>query len=158
VSVTRWSLMKIARAAKSMASAANFITGSPRAARSWRRIAEWARATTGDSVIRIQALKIDLAARNVFLEDERLTLTPKEYRLLQVLAQHSGNVVTHQYLLREVWGNEHIDDTHYLRIFVRKLRRKIEADPTQPRILLTELGVGYRLVSPDPAPAAAVTH
>ena len=75
-----------------------------------------------------------------------MTLTPKEYRLLQILAQHSGNVVTHQFLLREVWGNEHIDDTHYLRIFVRKLRRKIEADPTQPRILLTELGVGYRLV------------
>jgi two-component system KDP operon response regulator KdpE len=63
-------------------------------------------------------------------------------------------VVTHQFLLREVWGNDHIDDTHYLRIFVRKLRRKIEADPTQPSILLTELGVGYRLVSAD-EPAAA---
>jgi two-component system KDP operon response regulator KdpE len=61
-------------------------------------------------------------------------------------------VVTHQFLLREVWGNEHIDDTHYLRIFVRKLRRKIEADPTQPQILLTELGVGYRLASNDQAP------
>ena len=85
----------------------------------------------------------------MFINDRRVTLTPKEYRLLQILAQHSGNVVTHQFLLREVWGNEHIDDTHYLRIFVRKLRRKIEADPTQPRILLTELGVGYRLVSAD---------
>jgi two-component system, OmpR family, KDP operon response regulator KdpE len=85
----------------------------------------------------------------VFVNDARLTLTPKEYRLLQTLAQHSGNVVTHQFLLREVWGDEHVEDTHYLRIFVRKLRRKIEADPTQPHILLTELGVGYRLVSAD---------
>jgi two-component system KDP operon response regulator KdpE len=67
-----------------------------------------------------------------FIDDRRVTLTPKEYRLLQILVQHSGNVVTHQFLLREVWGNEPIDDTHYLRIFVRKLRRKIEADPTQP--------------------------
>ena len=72
-------------------------------------------------------------------------MTPKEYRLLHVLAQHAGNVVTHQHLLKEVWGQPHMDDTHYLRIFVRKLRQKIEADPNRPRILLTELGVGYRL-------------
>ena len=76
---------------------------------------------------------------------------------MQTLAQHSGNVVTHQFLLREVWGDEHVDDTHYLRIFVRKLRRKIETDPTQPHILLTELGVGYRLVSAD-APASPDTR
>ena len=93
---------------------------------------------------------MNYTARAVFIDDRRVTLTPKECRLLQILTQHSGNVVTHQFLLREVWGNEHIDDTHYLRIFVRKLRRKIEADPTQPRILLTELGVGYRLVAADP--------
>ena len=108
-----------------------------------------ARATTGDSVIRIDRLKIDLAARNVFLEDERLTLTPKEYRLLQILAQYPGNVVTHQELLKEIWGLPHINDTHYLRIVVRKLRQKIESDPNQPRILLTELGVGYRLAPPN---------
>ena len=65
--------------------------------------------------------------------------------MLQVLAQHAGNVVTHQHLLREVWGIRHVRDAHYLRIFVRKLRHKIEQDPTQPRILVTELGVGYRL-------------
>ena len=83
-------------------------------------------------------------------------LTPKEYRLLQLLAQHAGNVVTHQFLLKEVWGSPHLHDTHYLRIFVRKLRQKIEIDPTQPRILLTELGVGYRLVVPEGGdPAAA---
>jgi two-component system, OmpR family, KDP operon response regulator KdpE len=116
------------------------------------------RTARGEPVVRFGPLSIDFTARAVFINDQRLTLTPKEYRLLQILAQHSGNVVTHQFLLREVWGNEHIDDTHYLRIFVRKLRRKIEADPTQPHILLTELGVGYRLVSADSqAPAAAPT-
>jgi two-component system KDP operon response regulator KdpE len=111
------------------------------------------RVARGEPVIKFGPLAVDFAARAVSVNDQRLTLTPKEYRLLQILAQHSGNVVTHQFLLREIWGNEHVDDTHYLRIFVRKLRRKIEADPTQPRILLTELGVGYRLVAPDPAPA-----
>jgi two-component system KDP operon response regulator KdpE len=115
-----------------------------------------ARATTGDSVIRIDHLKIDLAARNVFVGDERLTLTPKEYRLLQILAQYPGNVVTHQELLKEIWGLPHINDTHYLRIVVRKLRQKIESEPNHPRILLTELGVGYRLAPPnDPSEAPA---
>jgi two-component system KDP operon response regulator KdpE len=111
------------------------------------------RAARGEPVIKFGPLSIDFTARAVSISGQRLMLTPKEYRLLQILAQHSGNVVTHQFLLREIWGNEHVDDTHYLRIFVRKLRRKIEADPTQPRILLTELGVGYRLIAPDPAPA-----
>jgi two-component system KDP operon response regulator KdpE len=115
------------------------------------------RTARGEPVVRFGPLSIDFTARAVFIGDQRLTLTPKEYRLLQILAQHSGNVVTHQFLLREVWGNEHIDDTHYLRIFVRKLRRKIEADPTQPRILLTELGVGYRLVSADSQVPASAT-
>jgi len=113
------------------------------------------RASRGEPVVKFGPLSIDFAARAVFINEQRVTLTPKEYRLLQMLAQHSGNVVTHQYLLREVWGNEHLDDTHYLRIFVRKLRRKIEADPTQPRILLTELGVGYRLVMSDPPVSAS---
>jgi two-component system KDP operon response regulator KdpE len=114
------------------------------------------RTARGEPVVKFGPLAIDFTARAVFVNERRLTLTPKEYRLLQILAQHSGNVVTHQFLLREVWGNEHIDDTHYLRIFVRKLRRKIEADPTQPQILLTELGVGYRLVSNDQAPTPAL--
>ena len=115
-----------------------------------------ARATTGDSVVRIDRLRIDLAARNVFVEDERLTLTPKEYRLLQILAQYPGNVVTHQELLKEIWGLPHINDTHYLRIVVRKLRQKIESEPNHPRILLTELGVGYRLAPPnEPSDARA---
>jgi len=83
------------------------------------------------------------------LNGQRVMMTPKEYKLLQILAQHAGNVVTHQYLLKEVWGSPHMHDTHYLRIFVRKLRQKIEEDPTQPRILLTELGIGYRLAIPE---------
>jgi two-component system KDP operon response regulator KdpE len=103
------------------------------------------RAATGEPTVKVGPLTIDLAARAVLLNGSRLTLTPKEYRLLQVLAQHAGNVVTHQHLLREVWGSVHEHDTHYLRIFVRKLRQKIEPEPNSPRILLTELGVGYRL-------------
>src|SRR6266581_3972206 len=109
------------------------------------------RATTGEPVVKAGPLTIDLAARIVTLNGTRVTLTPKEYRLLQLLAQHAGNVVTHQYLLKEVWGSPHMHDTHYLRIFVRKLRQKIEQDPTQPQILLTELGVGYRLANPEMA-------
>jgi two-component system KDP operon response regulator KdpE len=103
------------------------------------------RATSGESRVKAGPLTIDLAARAVLLNGTRLTLTPKEYRLLQVLAQHAGNVVTHQHLLKEVWGTIHVHDTHYLRIFMRKLRQKIEPEPNTPRILLTELGVGYRL-------------
>jgi two-component system, OmpR family, KDP operon response regulator KdpE len=112
--------------------------------------------STGEPVVRIGPLSIDLAARIVTIDGERVMLTPKEYRLLQLLAQHAGNVVTHQYLLKEIWGSPRLYDTHYLRIFMRKLRQKIEADPTQPRILLTELGIDYRLVAPEtasPAPA-----
>ena len=103
------------------------------------------RAISGEPTVKVGPLTIDLSARAVLLNDKRLALTPKEYRLLQVLAQHAGNVVTHQHLLKEVWGSVHVHDTHYLRIFVRKLRQKIEPHPDSPRILLTELGVGYRL-------------
>jgi two-component system KDP operon response regulator KdpE len=99
----------------------------------------------GDPVVKAGHLTIDLAHRRVLSGDEPVRLSPKEYRLLQVLAQHAGNVVTHQHLLKEVWGNAHREDAHYLRIFVRKLRSKIERDPARPTILTTELGVGYRL-------------
>ena len=98
-------------------------------------------------MVKLGPLTIDLAARAVFLEGSRVVLSPKEYRLLQVLAQHAGNVVTHNILLREVWGARHMQNSHYLRILVRKLRRKIEQNPKQPRILVSELGVGYRLAS-----------
>jgi two-component system KDP operon response regulator KdpE len=119
------------------------------------------RAASGEPTVTVGPLTIDLAVRAVTLNDKRLTLTPKEYRLLQVLAQHAGNVVTHQHLLKEVWGSIHVHDTHYLRIFVRKLRQKIEPNADSPKILVTELGVGYRLAhsaeaeNGSTAPAAA---
>jgi two-component system KDP operon response regulator KdpE len=113
------------------------------------------RTVSGEPTIKIGPLTVDLAARAVLLNDRRLALTPKEYRLLQVLAQHAGNVVTHQHLLKEVWGSIHVHDTHYLRIFVRKLRQKIEPHPDSPRILVTELGVGYRLAPATHANDAA---
>jgi two-component system, OmpR family, KDP operon response regulator KdpE len=103
------------------------------------------RGLSGEPVVTVGSLSVDLAARTVSIDGARVQLSPKEYRVLQVLAQHAGNVVTHQYLLKQVWGAGHVHDAHYLRIFVRKLRRKIEKDPTQPCILVTELGVGYRL-------------
>jgi len=112
------------------------------------------RAVTGEPTVKAGPLTIDLAARAVTLNGARLTLTPKEYRLLQVLAQHAGNVVTHQHLLKEVWGSIHVHDTHYLRIFVRKLRQKIEPHPDSPKILMTELGVGYRLAQSGEAESA----
>jgi len=116
------------------------------------------RTARGEPVVRFGPLAIDFTARAVFVNETRLTLTPKEYRLLQILAQYPGNVVTHQELLKEIWGLPHINDTHYLRIVVRKLRQKVESDPNQPRILLTELGVGYRLVVPEAATQAAVAN
>jgi two-component system KDP operon response regulator KdpE len=102
-------------------------------------------AVVGAPVVRSGRVTIDMGQRNVSIDGQRIQLSPKEYRLLQVLAQHAGNVVTHQHLLKEVWGVSHIEDAHYLRIFIRKVRKKIEQDPTQPKILVTELGVGYRL-------------
>jgi two-component system KDP operon response regulator KdpE len=106
-----------------------------------------ARGVQGEPVIKAGPLAIDLSARAVFVDGARVVLSPKEYRLLQVLAQHAGNVVTHNTLLREVWGARQMHNSHYLRILVRKLRRKIEQNPKQPHVLVSELGVGYRLAS-----------
>jgi two-component system KDP operon response regulator KdpE len=76
-------------------------------------------------------------------------LTPTEYELLRFLAANAGKVLTHQQLLREVWGPASADQTHYLRVYVGQLRQKIEADPTRPQYIVTEPGVGYRLRGPD---------
>jgi len=114
-------------------------------ARSRAAIRRHTRNQSGDPVVSLGRLSVDLANRSVFVDGERLSLTRKEFRLLQILAQHAGNVVTHSQLLSEIWGTGHDQDSHYLRIFVRKLRQKIEVDPTKPKLLLTELGVGYRL-------------
>ena len=100
-------------------------------------------------------LSIDMARRQVFIADAEVKLSPKEYRLLQFLARHAGKVATHQQMLNEVWGPGHAEDSHYLRIFMRKLRNKIEADAARPRYIVTELGVGYRLLAPDQYEAAS---
>jgi len=100
--------------------------------------------------IAIGALAIDLAAHRVQRDGADVHLTPIEYKLLAVLAQHRGKVMTHRQLLREVWGAAHVESPHYLRIYLRALRHKIEPDPTRPRYLLTEVGVGYRLADALP--------
>lgn len=100
-----------------------------------------------DPVVTVGDVSIDLAHREVRQRGEPVQLTPKEYRMLEILAQHAGKVVTHNYLLREIWGMAHEESVHYLRVLVRKLRHKIEPHPALPTIVLTELGVGYRLAS-----------
>ena len=90
-------------------------------------------------------LKMDLARRRVYVDGAEIHLTPIEYRLLGVLVRNAGRVMTHRQLLREVWGPTHSEDSHYLRIYMAQLRHKLERDPSQPRLLLTEAGVGYRL-------------
>jgi two-component system KDP operon response regulator KdpE len=90
-------------------------------------------------------MKVDLAARRVEVAGQEIHLTPIEYRLLTTLVRHAGKVMTHRQLLKEVWGPSHVEDAHYLRIYMAQLRRKLEEDPAQPRFLLTEPGVGYRL-------------
>jgi two-component system KDP operon response regulator KdpE len=96
------------------------------------------------------ALAVDLAGRRVQRAGQEVRLTPTEYRLLARLVRQAGQVVTHRQLLADVWGPEFIGHTHYLRLYMAQLRAKLEADPADPRLLLTEPGVGYRLVEPDP--------
>lgn len=90
-------------------------------------------------------LRADLVRRKVWRGETEVHLTPLEYKLFITLLKHSGRVLTHQFLLREVWGEAYVRETHYLRIFMRQLRHKLEADPARPRYLTTESGVGYRL-------------
>jgi two-component system KDP operon response regulator KdpE len=97
------------------------------------------------AVFRLGALTVDLSRRVVTLNNDPVKLTPTEYAMLRLLIQHAGQVLTHRQILREVWGPEYVDETHYLRVYVAQLRQKLEADPARPGILLTEPGVGYRL-------------
>jgi len=96
-------------------------------------------------VFEVDRLRIDLASHRVSVNGTDVQLTPIEFRLLATLARHAGRVLTHDFLLREVWGPHSSAQNHYLRVYMAQLRRKIEHDPARPRILLTELGVGYRL-------------
>lgn len=104
-----------------------------------------AAAPSSEPVFISGGLRVDLARRQVTLDGAEVHLTPIEYKLLTVFVQHAEKVVTHQQLLREVWGPSSANETHYVRVYVGQLRRKLEADPTRPRYLLTEPGVGYRL-------------
>jgi len=102
-------------------------------------------AGTEEPVFVLDKLKVDLANRQVFLNDTEIHLTPIEYRLLAILIKHAGKVITHSQLLREVWGVAYADQNHYLRIYMGQLRHKLEADPARPRFFINEPGIGYRL-------------
>jgi two-component system KDP operon response regulator KdpE len=108
-----------------------------------------ARPQAGGAVLRFDRAVVDLEKRTATRDGEPLHLTPIEFRLLATLARHLGMVVTHRQLLVEVWGPSHASDTHYLRIYVKQLREKLEPDPLRPRHLVTEIGVGYRLECGD---------
>ena len=99
-------------------------------------------------VFRSGGLAVDLARRLVTLNGAEVKLSVKEFDLLRCLVKHAGKVLTHQFLLREVWGPAHGEDVQYLRVYIRTLRHKLEEDPARPRYLLTETGVGYRLQAP----------
>ena len=90
---------------------------------------------------------VDLSRRLVTRNEEAVKLTPTEYALLRLLIQHAGRVLTHKQILREVWGPEYVEETHYLRVYFAQLRQKLEEDPSLPRLILTEPGVGYRLAA-----------
>ncbi|MEP6861022.1 MAG: response regulator [Deltaproteobacteria bacterium] len=102
-------------------------------------------AVPDDPVITIGPMRIDQARHEVAVDGEPVHLTPIEFRLLALLARHGGKVLTHRQLLHDVWGPRNTHQTHYLRVHMAALRRKIEADPARPRWLITEAGVGYRL-------------
>jgi two-component system, OmpR family, KDP operon response regulator KdpE len=102
-----------------------------------------------DPVVRVGPVAIDLAARRVTRDGVEVHVTPIEFDLLRVLAVHRGKLVTHARLLREVWGPGYGEETHYLRVHVAHIRRKLERDPARPEIVLTDAGVGYRL-APEP--------
>jgi two-component system KDP operon response regulator KdpE len=103
-------------------------------------------AQQGDAVFGVGDLEVDLAKRQVFVRKAEVHLTPITYKLLVVLVQNAGRVVTHRQLLKEVWG-PNTDNTHYVRIYMKQLRHRLEDDPSRPRYLITEPGVGYRLVA-----------
>jgi two-component system, OmpR family, KDP operon response regulator KdpE len=107
------------------------------------------RTGSGSSSLRFGSALVDLGRRTATRNGEEVSLTPIEFRLLAMLAKHLGMVVTHRQLLTEVWGPTHQRDTHYLRVYMKQLREKLEIDPVRPRHLLTETGIGYRLVADE---------
>ncbi len=98
----------------------------------------------GDPVLEAGPLKVDLARREVSVDGREIRLTPTEFKLLALLARHAGKVLTHRQILKEVWG-PNATEAHWVRVHMAELRKKVEADPARPRLLVTEPGVGYRL-------------
>ena len=103
----------------------------------------------GDPVLRIGALAVDVLDRTVRRDGEEIHLTPLEFDIVRMLAQHHGRLVTQRQLLQDVWGPEYAHETHYLRVHIAHIRAKLEPDPSRPAYLITEPGVGYRLRDPD---------
>jgi two-component system KDP operon response regulator KdpE len=114
-----------------------------------RRMALPAAGTT-QPLFQTGEIRVDLVRRQVFRGEEEAHLTPTEYKLLAALIRHAGMVVTHRQLLQEVWGTNYEDQSHYLRVYMAQLRHKLERDPTRPRFLTTEPGIGYRLREVEP--------
>jgi two-component system KDP operon response regulator KdpE len=104
-------------------------------------------AGLGEAAFETGGLRVDLAARRVFVRGEEVRLTRTEFNLLATLAKHAGKVLTHRQLLHEVWGPGSTGQSHYLRVYMGQLRHKLEVDAARPRYLLTETGVGYRLAA-----------
>ena len=102
-------------------------------------------STTGEPVFILDNLRVDMSQRQVFLNEQEVHLTPIEYKLLTVLIQNAGKVVTHNQLLKEVWGPSYSRETQYLRVYMKQLRHKLESDPARPRFLINEPGIVYRL-------------
>lgn len=98
----------------------------------------------GEPAVSVGGLHIDFATRRVTRDDEEIHLTPREYAMLTTLARNAGRVMTHRQILKEVWGPNAVEQTHYVRVHAARLRRKLEDDPARPRYLLTETGIGYR--------------
>ncbi|TWU06280.1 response regulator [Stieleria varia] len=104
---------------------------------------------TQSQIYRHGRLRVELDSRRVFLDDDEVRLTKKEFNLLALLARNAGRVMTHRNLLKEIWGPHSTHESHYLRVFVANLRKKLEAEPARPRLIITEQGVGYRLAESE---------
>ena len=105
-----------------------------------------ARPSLDEAVFRTDRLEVDLTSRTVKVEGKQIKLTATEYALLQLFVRHAGKVLTHRQILKEVWGPNYVEQTHYLRVYMTHLREKLERNPSAPELLVTESGVGYRLM------------
>lgn len=114
-------------------------------ARIYTNLRKAAAQEAGDPELVNGSIRVDLVRHEVFLGGAKIMLTPKEYELLRYFLIHSGKMLTHRQILKEVWGDAHTEDMQYLRVYVRQLREKIESNPTQPGYIITEQGIGYRM-------------